>query len=192
MELNATIPKGFKTSDERMQDINRGLNRLGLSLYTEGPTKPKVEPTKSTSQQVADIIAQASDEVAMERTTGSTLLTNDQEGENSEVVLSDDSDSINSGDDDDSVLSDEIPKLQNVQKIRDQVAAAQAKLAELVALMDTIPSVEEEEEAALDSQDKLTSSPSSFDPAFGKKTLKDANDSLRKALKLWKVKASPS
>lgn len=187
MELNASIPKGFKTSDERMQDINRGLNRLGLSLYTEGPTKPKVEPSKSTSQQVADIIAQAHDEVAMEPKTNNSedvASVTDQDG--SDIALSDD-ESFNSGVD--SVLSDEVPKLENVQKIKDQVAEAQAKLAELVALMDTVPAPENEEEDSLDTEGKK-GDPSAFDPTPGKKVLQDARDSLHKALKLWKVKAA--
>ena len=190
MELNANIPKGFKTSDERMQEINRGLNRLGLSLYTEGSSQPKIEPTKSASQQVADIIAQAKDEVAFEghiKGGEGEVSDRDKNEDESEVSLSEDDSVASSGVD--SVLSDEVPKLQNVKKIRNEVAAAQAKLAELVALMDTIPSPEEDEEAELDSEGKK-SEPASFDPSFGKKTLKDAKDSLGKALKLWKVKAA--
>jgi hypothetical protein len=182
-ELNASLPQGFKTSDERLQEINRGLNRLGLpSYYDSSPTKPKIEPPKSESQQVEDIIAQAKDEVRFEpKDEGSDAAST---GTNSDHFLA----HSDSDDDDDSLLSDDVAKLQNVTKIRDEVAAAQAKLAELIVLMDTLSSTEEEEENELDHEG--TNASSAFDPACAKKTLKDAKASLQKALKLWKVKAS--
>ena len=66
MQLNASLPSGFKTSNERMQDINRGLNRLGMSLYSAADAKPALEIDKSEMDQVADIIQQAKDELAMQ------------------------------------------------------------------------------------------------------------------------------
>jgi hypothetical protein len=66
MQLNASLPSGFKTSTERMQDINRGLGRLGLSLYSAADEKPSLALAKSESDQVDDIIQQAKDELAMQ------------------------------------------------------------------------------------------------------------------------------
>lgn len=72
-QLSKDLPKGLKTDDERLRDLNKGLNRLGLSLYPNVvPTTSKsvpgiaITPGKSESEQVDDIIAQAQDEVALE------------------------------------------------------------------------------------------------------------------------------
>ena len=78
-QLNDALPQGFKTSDERMRDINRGLNRLGLQLYSNSDEDNSNDNTtanrlmmaanlnsnKSEIEQVDDIIDQAKAEVAM-------------------------------------------------------------------------------------------------------------------------------
>jgi len=65
-QLNESLPSGFKTSDERMRDINRGLNRLGLSGVT-ATAKPtvamKINTDLSEDDQVAQLMAQAKDQV---------------------------------------------------------------------------------------------------------------------------------
>ena len=187
-QLNASLPKGMKTQKERLQEINQGMKRLGMSVYHDGnnsTTNPlKIEPPKSSSQQVEDIIAQAKDEVAM------GLVAPDGDGvsaasSNADDVISDD-DYLSDDDGADSIMSDEVPELQNVAKIQDQVAAAQAKLAELTALLETLPSPEEQEEAEIQREEKDEAPP--FEKAYAKKMLTDAKASIGKALKLWKVK----
>lgn len=187
-QLNASLPKGIKTPKERLQDINQGMKRLGMSVYNEGnnsTTNPlKVEPTKSMSQQVEDIIGQAKDEVAM------GLVAPDDDGvsaasSHADDVISDD-DYFSGDDGADSILSDEVPELQNVAKIQDQVAQAQAKLAELTAVLQTLPSPEDQEEAEIQREGKEDAPP--FENVYAKKMLTDAKASVGKALKLWKVK----
>jgi len=185
MELNANLPKEFKSSGERIQDLNSGMKRLGLGMYTDDnkPNPLKVEAPRSAAQQVEDIIAQAKDEVA--------LLKHDGGGDDDHDDSISDNAPFSDDDDDDSeaFLSDDVVELQNVAKIRNQVAAAQAKLAELVALLDTIPAAaDEKEEAELQENGDAKGAGSSFDPAYGKKVLKDSRQSLHQALKLWKVK----
>ena len=70
LALNKSLPSGFKTSDERMRDINQGLNRLGLTLHSAIDSRNNQfntlhVPAKSETEQVEDIIAQAKDEVAL-------------------------------------------------------------------------------------------------------------------------------
>ena len=188
MELNANLPKGFKTPKERLQDINQGMKRLGMSVYNDGnnTNNPlKIEPPKPASQQVEDIIAQAKDEVAM----GLVPQDDDNDGasatSNVDDIISDD-DYLSDDDGADSLLSDEVPELQNVAQIQDQVATAQAKLAELTALLDTLPSPEELEEAEVQGDSKDDSPP--FENAYAKQMLTDAKQAVGKALKLWKLK----
>jgi len=187
--LNASIPQGFKSSQERISDINLGMKRLGLPNYYYNNNK--IEPPKSASQQVEDIIAQAKDEVAMGLVADS-ICDNDNANDDvdaSESVANDMISSIGSDDGADSILSDEVPELQNVDKIKDQVAEAQAKLAELTALLDTLlpSSVEEEddEEAELDVNPPTVPL---FENVHAKQMLQDARRSIGKALTLWKVK----
>ena len=59
----------MKTSEERMDDLNKGLNRLGLSLYPQKQPFErfmKEEMPKDEDEQVEGIMAQARDEVAIE------------------------------------------------------------------------------------------------------------------------------
>jgi hypothetical protein len=81
LKLNQSLPSAFKTSEERMRDINRGLNRLGLSSLVTTTTNTNSSSSsnkgrsfstmpmtiKSELEQVEDIIAQARDEVALQQ-----------------------------------------------------------------------------------------------------------------------------
>lgn len=179
--LNASLPKELKSSQQRMQDLSSGLKRLGLGAIATGgiASNPlKIEPTKPTSQQVADIIAQAQDEVAMQvpdnEAAAETGLDDSDSG-----GLSDQEDHYLSDDDSaDSILSDELAELPNVGQIKDAIASTQAKLAELLAL------IEHEEELQGGAGEG-----GHFDPVHAKQGLKDAKTFLNKALRLWKVKA---
>jgi hypothetical protein len=176
-ELTASLPKGLKSDKERLDDLNQGMKRLGMVVTAHSNPIPKIEPPKSTSQQVEEIIAQAQDEVAMEVPDATKEDDNHDSGS-----ISDDDDSLSNVD---SLLSDEVPELRNASLIRDEIAAAQAQLAELQALLEDLPTGEEEEEI------EGKPSPSPLDPIAGKQKLREAQRSLQKALKLWKVKAKP-
>lgn len=181
-QLNASLPSGFKTSNERMQDINRGLNRLGMSLYSAADAKPALEIEKSEIDQVADIIQQAKDEMAMQSAdstnqpvsgvtiSGSSagiidedalLLMNDEEEEDD-----DDSD----GDDD---IKNEMD-VEDVTAIREKVVEAQAKLAEIIALLDI-------DEEATDGAGHVTIK----NQGPGKKALRQARIFLQQAGQKW-------
>jgi hypothetical protein len=187
-QLNANLPKNLKSSEERLQDINQGMTKLGISL----PVAPLTfKPRKSASQEVEDIIAQAQDEVAMEQVLSGgkdTLSTQDSVTSNNHDDHDDDEDDgsllSNAG----SLLSDEVPVLQNVSLIQEEIAAAQAKLAELLAMLDDLPKEAIQEKG--DHQDEQPANSTPLDPFYGKKILQDAKQSVRKALQLWKVKAA--
>lgn len=153
MELNASLPSGFKTSKERMADINRGLGRLGLSLYpnSDHGSSTDVQPPLSEDEQIEHIIAQAKDEVRFNPPT-----TTVEDGKNAtETPLDDggsddDSSTSDSEMSDDSVSLDDLvddPVLDNHKAIRHKVVKAQVKLAELVALLNTEPDINLSEDA---------------------------------------------
>ncbi|CAB9511107.1 expressed unknown protein [Seminavis robusta] len=176
-QLNANLPKSLKSSQERLEDVNKGMDRLGFSL----PVAPLTfKPRKSAHQEVEDIIAQAQDQVVLERVLGDDKNDKDDDGGDS-ILSDDDDDDLHSNAD--SLLSDEVAVLQNVSQIRDQVAAAQAKLAELTALLEELPDDED------DDKEEKESDPAPCDPGAGKQKLQDAKLAIRKALRLWKVKA---
>jgi hypothetical protein len=84
-KLNESIPSSFKSADERMSDLTKGLNRLGISTFSYADEMKKAEGSirasnlygytsesmgissfpKSESDQVDAILAQARDEVAL-------------------------------------------------------------------------------------------------------------------------------
>lgn len=190
MELNASLPKGFKTSDERMTDINRGLNRLGLSLYDQKEPFARLQEQipKGEEEQVADIIAQAQDEVATERKFSSNALP-----ANVPVIQDDDDDDDEDDDEDD---DDEEGDLEldddqlAIKKIRKKVVKAQVKLAELIALLDEAKATKkrEDEEKDLhgdDSEEEASEKGADEVLRSGKKKLKSARKDLEKALTEW-------
>jgi hypothetical protein len=211
MNLNQNLPKGFKTSDQRLADINRGLNRLGLSSVQyhssdSGPsTTNRVNPydvlgvpssnNKSESEQVEDIIAQATDEVRLlQQQTGP--LTTDVPGSSNIAALSnggpttsdsvsvgsdvdssdpdDDDDDDDNDDDNEEAAVDELSPEQ-IASIGEHAATAQAELAQLFALLEK----DEGGDAAIE-----------FDPAAGRRHLRLAMSSLRKAKRAWTSSSS--
>ncbi|KAL3945530.1 MAG: hypothetical protein SGBAC_000354 [Bacillariaceae sp.] len=191
--LNASLPSGFKTSEERMDDLNSGLNRLGLSLYEQKPAFSRfIEDTipKDENEQVEDIIAQAKDEVNFENvmaqhsTTGIVKNSNDDD---SISDVEDDSDSDGNIELDDEQLA--------MKKARKRVVKAQTKLAEFVALIDKASALradeeKKEEEAALtvnddSSEDTLSKPDSEAHLTSAKKKLRAARKDLKKATEEW-------
>ena len=69
LELNASLPSGFKSESERMSNINWGLRALGPSSTIATNEKPKLDLCTfplSPEDQIVDIIAQAKDEARLE------------------------------------------------------------------------------------------------------------------------------
>jgi hypothetical protein len=188
-ELNASLPSGFKTSDERMDSLNRGLNRLGLSLYTQKEpfARFKDEVPKDDDEQVAEIMAQARDEVSFEKQFGAKTPSDTRHDEGDEE--DDDSDEEEE-DEEDAFLDDE---QLAIKKIRRKVVKAQVKLAELVALLDEAKAQKqaEDEEKDIeddnddDSEDSVEKPDSATYLASGKKKLKSVQRDLKKALTEW-------
>ena len=193
--LNASLPSGLKTSDERMDDINRGLNRLGLSLYTQKAPFARFED-KDEDEQVEDIIAQAQDEVnfeknfaAMSENTSKALI---DAGEDEDDDYSSEENDQDEEDEEDAILDDEILAMKTIRK---KVVKAQVKLAELVALLDEARSAKEHEETEDDEMDRdedsssvgeVDKAPSIEHLATGKRRLIGAKRELKKALDVWK------
>lgn len=194
MELNASLPSGFKTDKERMAEINRGLGRLGLSLYPNsdhGSSSDIIQPPQSEEDQVAQIIAQAKDEVRYEKPS-----TEESGGKNDSADTSvDDSTSDFEDSDDDSVSTDDLmgeSVLKNCKAIRHKVVKAQVKLAELVALLNTEPEINLSDDAEKkdDDDDDNKEGAAGFDVEYGKATLTSARNYLNKALKEWPDESS--
>jgi hypothetical protein len=193
-DLNQSLPVGFKTDDERMRIINKGLSRLGLSsIYTDSD-KPKpfvsvfpIEPVKSETDQIADVISQAHDEVALLGSISKTATTTEAgeatggtEGmdgmklkvNNVSFKAEDSTDEDESDiekeldeDDDDAELAPEV-----CRDIQDKLADAQTALAELMAMFE----VDTEGDAAIQ-----------FDQGLGKNTLKRSRISLLQVTRAW-------
>ena len=152
MQLNQSLPQGFKTSAERERDINRGLGRLGLSLYSNSDVgissklAASLDKNKSEGEQVDDIIAQAKDEVALAGDGGATSTDTAIDGSASgdavsffESILAD----SEIGDENDGSDIDQVDKvegegltLEDADELRDKIADAQTSLSELVALLN--------------------------------------------------------
>jgi hypothetical protein len=198
-ELNNSLPSGFKTSEERMAEINKGLNKLGLSLYTQKEPFARFHDAvvpKSDDEQVEEIMAQAKDEVELERHLGSVAAS----------ATARPSDSYEDGDDDDDDDDDadqpgdellEDDQLA-IKKIRNRVIRAQIKLVELVALLDEAKAAKdgqykEEKEASVANHDDDDDSNDDDDDdsavsnllTRGKKRLRSAQLDLRKAMRHW-------
>eukprot|EP00980_Cylindrotheca_fusiformis_P012566 scaffold3084_cov144-Cylindrotheca_fusiformis.AAC.14 len=191
-DLNASLPSGFKTSEERMRDINQGLNKLGLSLYTQKAPFARFledEIPKDEDEQVNDIIAQAHDEVQFEKNATLTTETpskpssslDDDEDEQDEESESDQEGK------EDGLLEDDVLAMK---KIRRRAEKAQVKLAELVVLLDEARAMREKEEND-DAENDDNSSDSIAKPdanahlVSAKKKLKGAQSDLKKAMTNW-------
>eukprot|EP00536_Pseudo-nitzschia_multiseries_P007721 jgi/Psemu1/305161/fgenesh1_kg.184_\ len=131
-----------------MSEVNRGLNKLGLSLYTQKRPFSRFEDEvpKSEDEQIDDIIAQANDEALVDRIatendpvggTGTVpLYSGKQDGDDD--FSSDDDDNDNDDEDSsdgeqDELLDDDQLAMKMIQK---EVVKAQTKLAELVAILE--------------------------------------------------------
>jgi hypothetical protein len=189
-DLNSSLPKGLKSEEERMREINRGLGRLGLSLYSASDERNKpfggvfaIEPPKSESDQIADVIAQVKDEIAVmgpslgEETTTAT----EADGSNSAVrkfVLSSMDSQIVNSDEDESDIENEFDHdddekeltADDCKEMQLKLADAQATLSELIAMFDV---------------DSGGDAPIQFDQGSGKLALKKARIILLQVTKKW-------
>ena len=147
-QLNQNLPIRLQSTEQRMNELNKGLNRLGLSNFYDTSNRPtsveQWEPPKSTSDQVNDIIAQAKDEVTLLNQTtnvvGSGLLA-DQPVLRTEPLYpsdSDDDDSSTKSHAASSVSDAETPRFtrREIETIRDKVADAQTQLAQLLVMLE--------------------------------------------------------
>ena len=189
--LNKSVPSKLKSDEERMRDINQGMNRLGMNLFSHADHSKNhrtihVDTNKSELEQVEDLIAQAKDEAQLAK-----QFQEDGEGANDialstsqgmdtarkgldvdDVFLDDagDSDLEDESDEDDDSAA-EIPKEQ-LQKIQEKINEAQSSLAQLNALL-----------AAAQEEDTDVQ----FDQNSGKKALKDARVTLQQATDRWRA-----
>jgi hypothetical protein len=172
-----------------MDSINRGLNRLGLSLYTQKEpfARFKDEVPKDDDEQVAEIMAQAKDEVSFEKQFGAKTPSDTRQDEDDEEDDdSDDEGGEEEDDEEDAFLDDD---QLAIKKIRRKVVKAQIKLAELVALLDEAKAQkqaeDEEDDNDDDSEDSIKKPDSATYLASGKKKLKSVQRELKKALTEW-------
>lgn len=185
MELNASLPSGFKTDQERLADINRGLGRLGLSLYPNSnhASSNHAQPPQSEEDQVEQIIAQATDQARYEKpseTNEAAASVNEDSSSSSSISSQESSDDSISAND----LLDE-PTLTNRKAIRHEVIKAQVKLAELVAMTSTEPDINLNDDKDDSNDNDNKEEKAGFDVHYGKATLVAARDCLNKALKEW-------
>lgn len=193
MELNASLPSGFKSDAERMSDINRGLRALGLSSTIATSEKSKFDLCTvplSPEEQIIEIIAQAKDEARIEsienRSIGKCIVKTDQES-----IDSDFDDGVDVDPESDS--SDNAPPLSHKNVIRDRLVEAQVKLAELVALLSDQEQVTDNFDAKEVNRENIFSAGGNavsgggfyFDEAYGQKLLRESRSCLTKALKVW-------
>jgi hypothetical protein len=187
-ELNASLPSGFKTDDERMDSINKGLNRLGLSLYSQKKPFERFEETlpKSEDEQIEEIMNQAKDEVTFQKQFGG--------GPNAPAKSSDADDDDFEDESDDEEDTDEDLKLEDdqlaIKHIRQRVVKGQTQLAELVALLDEAKTAKDEEDKEAEryddgSDDSIEKPSSDTYLASGKKKLRGAQRDLKKAIDEW-------
>ena len=132
--LNSSLIPSLKTEEERLKDIDRGLKGLGIHVQSHAEKSPTIEIPVSTDDQVANIIAQAKDEVRLG-------IGNKAEELDDIAYSDDDGTSDNQEDEEDYNLSmdDDVPKLLHKKKIRNSVVKAQLRLTQLLVLLDAKP-----------------------------------------------------
>ena len=204
--LNKTLPSSFKSTDERMSEVNKGLNKLGLSLYTQKEPFARFateELPKSEEEQIDEIMNQATDEANVEdqiiinNNNNNNNNNNQSNKEEEEDEIFEDSDDDDDDDDEgDLLLDDDQLFMKSIQK---KVIKAQIKLAELLAILNEARSIKAKEDDIDDidddddDDDKDSDDDSSFnddiakpDLAFSLLTskikLKGAQRDMRKAL----------
>lgn len=199
--LNQSLPSEFKTTSERMSDVNKGLHKLGVSsVYTSQTNHSRFEDElpKDEDEQIDEIIAQVKDEAALRNNAKKKHedSSNDKAKENDY----DDNDFFSEDDDEDddseqdALLDDEQLAMKIIQK---HVVKAQVQLAELLALLDQARSKKakdelDEDEAVYNNDDDSDDSlrdVQQHDVAFlllnGKRKLKSARRNMNKALDEW-------
>jgi len=207
--LNQSLPSGFKSVSERMSDVNKGLGKLGVSsVYTQSnPNRFEDEIEKDEDEQIEEILAQAQDEVMMDKTEKENA--NGETGAATTIIkkIIDDDDGSTIGDSD-SEHSEGDELLDNDQMgmkvIHKKVAKAQAKLAELAAMVQEARAKRakedaDEEEEIYNNNNNVDDDDSDDEDSFrevqkndvaflmmtGKKKLRSAQRDLKKALAEW-------
>jgi hypothetical protein len=203
--LNKTLPSSFRSTEERMSEVNKGLNKLGLSLYTQKEPFARFateELPKSEEEQIDEIMNQATDETNVEdqiidNNNNDNINQSNKEEEEDEIFEdSDDDDDDDDDDEGDLLLDDDQLLMKSIQK---KVVKAQIKLAEFLAILNEARSIKAKEDDIDDidddddDDDKDSDDDSSFnddiakpDLAFSLLTskikLKGAQRDMRKAL----------
>jgi hypothetical protein len=184
MELNASLPSGFKTDSERLATINRGLNKLGLSLYTQKAPFASFQETlpKSEDEQIDEIMAQAADELAVERQFGGGSSTLNAAASSNVQNSNDNLDTDEDSSDDDASpqdlkLSDEQLAIKHIKR---RIVKSQLKLAEVVARLDEAHKAYDDENL----DDTLSDDGGGYLQS-GKLKLRQAQRQLQKALAEW-------
>lgn len=205
--LNKSLPSGFKSTDERVSDLHEGMNKLGMSAYTQKKSpfaNFDDELPKSEDEQIDEIMAMARDEAMLETTHHAAESEKGTRQRTTAGNDSDDDDGFDPSDEDsldsegDELLDDNQLAMKTIQK---QVARARAKLAELGALLDEARTKRakedmDEEEAVFENDCEDDSGDDSshrdiqkHDVAFlmikGKRKLKGARRDMKKALAEW-------
>jgi len=206
--LNQSLPAGFKSVSERMKDVNNGLGKLGVSsVYTQPQTNRfEGEIEKDEDEQIEEILAQAKDEVMMDnmgREGGDAPDATARTITSKKIVDDDDGTSLDDSDSDDSEGDELLDNDQlGMKVIHKKVVKAQAKLTELLSLVDKARTKRAKEDAdeeqeiyknnggADDSSDEDSfQEVQKHDVAFlmmtGKKKLRSAQRDLKKALGEW-------
>jgi hypothetical protein len=180
-----------------MAEINKGLNKLGLSLpHTQQKPFARFQDAlpKSEEEQIDDIMAQAQDEAVFEQHQermsgigGASVVPLAKTHDDDEADLSNDDDDSDDESGDEELEDDQLA----IKKIRKKVVKAQVKIAELVALLDEANAAAAKESKPITKETVLTDDDSDdrsdvagiLEP--GKKKLRSARRDLRKALEEW-------
>ena len=200
--LNQSLPKEFKSMDDRMSDIHQGLGKLGLSYINTKPGQQSSamrfddELSMTEDEQIDRILAQAKDEVMIDKQDHGVSIDKVSDDEPS----TSDDDSENSNSEEDLLLDNDQIIVKTIHK---KVAKAQAKLSELLAFVDQAQlkmaqeEIDEENEIyknncdndADSSEDDSFREVQKHDVAFlmmkGKKKLKSAQRDLKKVWTEW-------
>jgi len=191
-QLNASMPTGFKTDQDEddLDAINKGLNRLGLSLYTQKTPFVNFRESipKSEDEQIDEIMAHVEDELAIEQQFGSTTG-GGTGGPSGPVKAQQKHEEVDSGDE--SSEYDDPPedlKLNfeqlTIKRIKRRILKSQMELTQLVARLDA--AVKAKDDTTLDNDDDDDDDDDGDGYLVsGKKNLRQAHRQLKKALTEW-------
>ncbi|OEU20866.1 hypothetical protein FRACYDRAFT_234498 [Fragilariopsis cylindrus CCMP1102] len=138
--LNKTLPSSFKSTDERMSEVNKGLNKLGLSLYTQKEPFARFateELPKSEEEQIDEIMNQATDEANVE----DQIIINNNNQSTKEVEEDEnfeDSDDDDDDDDEGDLLLDDDQLFMNLLTSKIKLKGAQRDMRKALAEFDNI------------------------------------------------------